>query len=313
MSALTQLPAPLYLARRPAIAADAAFGFATAGSMAWASQLAYETNASDKLRGILAAWNWEFCTIFAGRICSVLPLTSAKGYIARCNGIAILAFSGTEPTSLADWIVDFSIHQNADGVHDGFEQGFRAVETELVSELGPGGAYGDAPILITGHSLGGALAGVAALRFVTKSGIANQRILGVYTYGMPRVGDVNFASDYGTAGLHERTYRFVDGDDIVPQIPPSQNPFTFRHVGRVKSCTHLQPFTDAAPGPYAAETLPPGQEAVLTLAQALLPQHVADGPPFPGVSWARLVVDALPPPIRDHILDRYLAALGVFP
>lgn len=128
MSILTELPTPLYLRQHPSVrATDAAFDFETARAMAWMSQLAYETNDLEKLRGILTAWNWTLGGCHAGRISSVLPLTSAKGFIASRAGVSILTFAGTEPLSLADWLLDFSIHENADGINDGFEAGVDAV------------------------------------------------------------------------------------------------------------------------------------------------------------------------------------------
>ncbi|HEV2853434.1 MAG TPA: lipase family protein [Thermoanaerobaculia bacterium] len=65
---------------------------------------------------------------------------------------------------------------------------------------------------LTGHSLGGALAILAAARF------PKGRIQGVYTFGAPSVGDAAF----GTA-LQEkvRPFRFVHGDDFVTRLPGS--------------------------------------------------------------------------------------------
>jgi triacylglycerol lipase len=128
MTILTELPEALYSRQHPSLqTADADFDSETARAMAWVSQLAYETNDLDKIGRILSTWRWTLRGYHAGRISSVLPLTSAKGFIASSNGVSVLTFAGTEPVSLADWILDFSIHVNADGVHDGFEEGVNAV------------------------------------------------------------------------------------------------------------------------------------------------------------------------------------------
>lgn len=55
----------------------------------------------------------------------------------------------------------------------------------------------------------------------------------VYTYGMPRPGDPNFAGVYNN-GVGQRTYRLVHGDDLVPTVAPSA--LNFRHVGRYLHC-----------------------------------------------------------------------------
>ena len=249
----------------------------------------------------------------AGRVSSVLPLTSAKGFIAARDGVSILTFAGTEPVALADWILDFSIHQDADGTHEGFEAGIDAVWTQISTTLGAGGSAAADKLFITGHSLGGALAAVAARRLVKNNVVAQDRLLGIYTFGMPRAGNDLFAQDYRTiapSGLAGRTYRFVDGADIVPQVPPPEAPFGFRHVGGVLTCAHGALFAAGNLIPDAPEQAPPGQSALLGLLQGLLRAPPARNlPPFPGSPLAAIIIDNLPPSIRDHLMDRYLRAL----
>jgi predicted lipase len=68
-------------------------------------------------------------------------------------------------------------------------------------------------ICLTGHSLGGALATLAAYR------LRNQDFpISVYTFGAPRVGDSAFASRYEDSKvLH---FRIENKNDIVPHLPP---------------------------------------------------------------------------------------------
>jgi hypothetical protein len=83
-------------------------------------------------------------------------------------------------------------------------------------------------LIITGHSLGGALATLAAVhisKHLELQGMKN-RIEAVYTYGQPAVGGRSFYNTYGE--LHDRTFRFVHGADIVPFTPPFP---PYRHVG----------------------------------------------------------------------------------
>jgi triacylglycerol lipase len=315
MSILTQLPEPLYLGRQPsAQTAVAGFDMVTARAMAWAAQLAYETDEPAKIGRILQDWGWTLRGIHLGRIPSILPLTSAKGFIASHDDVSILTFAGTEPTHIADWIIDFSIDQNDNGVHEGFEAGVAAVWDTISGTLGAGGSAVNDNVLIAGHSLGGALAAQAAHRLVQEKIVALDRILGVYTFGMPRTGNEAFAQDYrttGGGGLADRTYRLIDGADIVPQVPPRANPFTFRHVGAALACAHGALFEPANLTADAAEVVPAEEVAPLALLRGLLakfPSH--DLPDWPGDAAARFFIDSLPPSIRDHLMDRYLRGLG---
>jgi hypothetical protein len=71
---------------------------------------------------------------------------------------------------------------------------------------------------MTGHSLGAALATLAADRY--------GNIQGVYTYGSPRVGDRAFMEDF-----HVNAYRFVNNSDIVTKVPSAG---LYCHVGELK-------------------------------------------------------------------------------
>ena len=52
-------------------------------------------------------------------------------------------------------------------------------------------------VMCTGHSLGGAVATLAAHDIVTFCGVAPERI-SCYTFGCPRVGNHAFAAEYDT-------------------------------------------------------------------------------------------------------------------
>src|SRR2546425_7743365 len=73
-------------------------------------------------------------------------------------------------------------------------------------------------LLFTGHSLGAALATLAASRY---------RPTGVYTFGSPLVGDEAFTNTL--AGVEIQ--RYVDCCDLVCQIPPEI--LGYRHIGTV--------------------------------------------------------------------------------
>jgi triacylglycerol lipase len=81
------------------------------------------------------------------------------------------------------------------------------------------------PIFVTGHSLGAALAHLAA------AGIAAQFAVEPtsYTFCGPRAGDPGFAAAFVTAGL--TTWRMYNTEDIVPTVPPAAVQITTQNMG----------------------------------------------------------------------------------
>jgi hypothetical protein len=110
---------------------------------------------------------------------------------------------------LSDW-------EGGGRVHRGFKSALDAVWEEMMPEIRRLQNKGLA-IWITGHSLGAALATLAADRL--------QDVQGVYTFGSPRVGDKGFKARFAPPA-----YRVVNGDDIVTSVPP-RGPFY--HVGEL--------------------------------------------------------------------------------
>ncbi|MBD1869201.1 lipase family protein [Leptolyngbya sp. FACHB-541] len=113
-------------------------------------------------------------------------------------------------------------------VHRGFQAAWRSVEEGVLKQLEIWGAgrKSNFPIFITGHSLGGALATVAASSLVKRG---RKNIQGVYTFGQPRVGDLVFVNEIGRA-LKGKVFRFVNNNDIVPRVPPPYLPWNPTHI-----------------------------------------------------------------------------------
>lgn len=80
-------------------------------------------------------------------------------------------------------------------------------------------------LTITGHSLGGALATLAAIDFaLTEVGRFD---IELYTFGAPRVGNKQFQELYNK---HiPKAFRFVNGLDIVPSVPRTWQ--GYHHIG----------------------------------------------------------------------------------
>jgi predicted lipase len=71
------------------------------------------------------------------------------------------------------------------------------------------------PVVVTGHSLGGAIATLAAVDLV-EEGIVSPGNIGVWNFGSPRVGNQIF-SDYATQ-LLPVLWRTVNQQDILCEI-----------------------------------------------------------------------------------------------
>jgi len=75
-------------------------------------------------------------------------------------------------------------------------------------------------VFLTGHSLGGALATLCAFRLQK---VCSVNVDGVYTFGAPRVGDLDFANKYNDI-LKAKTFRWVYKNDFGPQLPVRAGP-----------------------------------------------------------------------------------------
>jgi triacylglycerol lipase len=156
----------------------------------------------------------------------------------------ILAFRGTrvegfvDPitrfrfvnTNLHDMLANFNFlpHDPGDGrkVHRGFNQALELVYPKvknMVNQIKQQSL--NKQIWCTGHSLGAALATLAADRLSSVFPIK-----GLYTFGSPRVGNAEFCRTFPVGN----TYRFVDNRDLVTKVPPE---VLYSHIGHLKYLT----------------------------------------------------------------------------
>ena len=82
-------------------------------------------------------------------------------------------------------------------------------------------------VIFTGHSLGGALANYAAIRFTEKEYAKNHEVL-CYTSGQPRMGNQYYAN-YHDKNV-PKSFRITYKNDPIPNLPPRES-FPFRHGG----------------------------------------------------------------------------------
>lgn len=324
MSFFTQLPRELYSpqAFKDFNCANGDFDLGVARAMAWMCQLAYETDDPDKIDSIATDWT---LTILHGGIISklvatILPKSSTQLIVAERDGAAIIAFAGTDPLRLVDWATDFDIRPTATGAASGFASAAQSVAAEIETLLT--GPLSGKPVFVTGHSLGGALAALAAQE-IERARAGSVRA--VYTFGMPRTGNATFSDSYN-AVLGSRTYRLVHADDIVPMVPPSSVQQA-RHVGRVLRCERLGKFDAGALSAVGSNEPELGESVKAQLkqlrdtpfsgvisaaqrAKLVTALTLGKAPAGMRTDAAGIMIETLPPPVRDHLPDRYIAATG---
>ncbi|CAJ1504529.1 lipase family protein [[Mycobacterium] holstebronense] len=156
--------------------------------------------------------------------------TNVFGLMGRdtTSGTAFIAFRGS--SDVADWIADFDFipapYAPVAGfgqVHAGFQDIYGCVRASIAANL-PAATTGCSQILITGHSLGAALA-VLAAPDVAQGMPPNALEPRLTTFGGPRVGVPDFKAAFDAA--IECCYRVVNFLDIVPLVPPAP----YVHVG----------------------------------------------------------------------------------
>jgi len=236
--------------------------------LANSANLVYETD-EQKLLATIDSWGMQghyFESKGQG-------LVDTQGFIAADDNAVIVAFRGTEPTRPGDIITDlkFGLVDAGDygegKIHGGFEAAIEAVwdKEEVKNKILEMGSNRQ-PVWFAGHSLGGALAVLAASRYEnvvkTQNAEAKEsidkieeemepdkqedatligkrqkaldllrgRVAGIYTIGQPRVGNEKFVDDFETR-MKEKHVRIINNRDAVPRVPVRT--MKYRHSGTV--------------------------------------------------------------------------------
>ncbi|KAI7872486.1 Alpha/Beta hydrolase protein [Spinellus fusiger] len=153
-----------------------------------------------------------------------------NGYITRNDQSKEiqLVFRGSH--SIPNWIANILAVKKAyppvpgASVHSGFFDAYMSTQSTVVpiiiDQLNKNPSY---RVMVTGHSLGGALATFAGLDLYQRHEKINAANLIVRTYGGPRVGNDRFAYYFTSTAIPlERT---VNNRDIVPHLPPQSSGF----------------------------------------------------------------------------------------
>jgi triacylglycerol lipase len=203
---------------------DALGDYRNATYLAFASDLAYMNSEQG-----VSAFKEQL-----GLDATLISVGNTQAWVGTNADHVVVAFRGTEaPTSiegLRDWFLSDAMNLlvlpegrlgtdfASAGVKARFHLGFMnaladiwepvlaAVEAELKKE--------DRPLWITGHSLGGALAMLAA--WMLKRRFLN--VHQIYTYGAPMIGNAA-ASEAFDQAFPDKVYRYVNCTDPVPKLP----------------------------------------------------------------------------------------------
>ncbi len=266
---------------------------------------------SEHLRSLLATWDCQPCRRSGLELVSMTQLLSKdqNGYVAALRNNATsqvgiyVSFEGSE--TLKDWIENLKFIKTDRGVgcdgckvHSGFHDCWLALSSKIDAEITRlRAAYPGAPLHVTGHSKGAAVAVLAAFELQSKYG---HTVDALHTYGCPRVGNKAFGlAALASVGAH---WRVTHGEDPVPHLPLHDMGFHhtptevwYKHTPKYKVCDgsgedtrcsdsnwldlsirdHLHYFdewigggscaSDAAPtdadAPLDADTMPAGEEA----------------------------------------------------
>lgn len=271
------------------------------GSLLYAATIAYETDKVKLTKALKTSlgsdnvWHFESDHSELLGVFPKLKIQDTQGFIAADSDKIILAFRGTEGANrgksfVKDWSSDALIQQ-ADfqkyfptstyigSVHAGFGKGLRDVWTKVAARLKKmRETYPEASLWITGHSLGGALAVLAATCCYYET--QNQSpVAGCYTFGQPRVGDLHFRTYYESA-LGSRTYFVVNNGDVVTRIPPRSIPcmpgLNFATTGRLVFLSGNTATNDAIAWGRYTQTTPVGWKGIPDIKSGVIEHGTAE-------------------------------------
>eukprot|EP01083_Nonionella_stella_P008910 25803_1 len=159
------------------------------------------------------------------------------GYDLNENRI-VITFRGTH--NYEDWVKDLEYKQipypNVENgyVHEGFYNAYSEIQSaglilSLQSLLSNHSNTNN--ILITGHSMGGALAELCALDLIHNKAISSDISIDLYTFGCPRWANKALAHYFNHLDNIETNWRIVNANDPVAIVPgQSLGTYGFHHT-----------------------------------------------------------------------------------
>ncbi len=169
-----------------------------------------------------------------GLTAKLLSVNNTQVYVAQDDGAIVVAFRGSQaPTTLdglKDWLLtnannyliipegqigtDFAAAGVGARFHRGFMEALHDIWEPLLQEVNRAVEAGDRPLWVTGHSLGGALALLAAWRLLRNF----IPVHAVVTFGAPMVGNDATAKAFEQE-FSGKIFRYINLEDPVPLLP----------------------------------------------------------------------------------------------
>jgi len=173
---------------------------------------------------------------FEGTSISTKPLSAVMDLDFAPHPVAPSDFCSNCPCS------GCQVHQGFWDVHEAYVDFVDGAVTKAMQRM----TTTTTKMMITGHSLGAAEAVLYALHYVMSTGHTPI----VYTYGCPKVGNMNFVNVYSQhLPFH---YAVIHNQDLVPHLPPSiLDVFLVPHIywcsgDTMDTCTAMPGLTDTA-------------------------------------------------------------------
>ena len=180
------------------------------------------------------------CVRIAQAVDAMTIFSTAYLLQSPCGRLVILCYRGTEPANLGNWLGDADVGSHTIdvgggrlAVHSGFDRNVSATRWPILQLLQAAargesiarpGARVDHPLealYVTGHSLGGAMAALFALRLAgSEDGRGlDGRLRAIYTFGQPLTTGGPLPERALAVG--RKLFRHVHARDVVPSLPPA--------------------------------------------------------------------------------------------
>ena len=198
-----------------------------------------------------------------GMTARLISVDNTQAYLASDDQSLVVAFRGSQsPKSLdgfKDWLLtnannllvvpegragtDFAAAGVGARFHRGFVEALGEIWDPLSAAVREAWEANERPLWVTGHSLGGAIALLAAWRFQRQF----LPVHAVVTFGAPMIGNAAAAQAFEHE-FPDRIFRYVDVEDPVPLLPTvslAANTYSHCRTEVPLKGPSAQPFGDA--------------------------------------------------------------------